>query len=226
MNYYKKYLKYKNKLFGGEATYTIIPKNTYWWRTAPNICNYNSDELCKLNSNICSDTGKKGIYFGDRAIASIAMCLEYDKLLEIGVFQLVEDVKVSIDKYEFRKINPDRYFDKDGNFIRGVKPTEDENISHVKCGLQLLKMNELKSDVEILLPFELQNELDISGCCELFLSYNDVNKIKLIDKFKFNPDIIKTPDDLLLYMQNKNYPFDIDEYINDNIFIKFDCPDK
>ena len=229
MTFEKKYLKYKKKYLnlkkqiGGEPRYTIIPKKTYWFRCAPNICNYNSNELCKLNVKQCSDTGKTGIYFASNIIIAISMCLEYDKLLELGIFLLTEDINVSVDKYEFRQVNKDRYFDKEGKIISSVDPTEEENISHIKCELTLLKLNESKTNVEELLPYKKQNELNEIGSCELFLTKDDITKIEIIEKFRFNPDLIKSPKDLEKYLMLNDYPFNPDKYIEDKILIKFDC---
>jgi hypothetical protein len=138
--------------------------------------------------------------------------------MEFGVFKLLEDVTVSRDKYEFRKINPDRYFDKDGNFIPDVQIITEENISHVGCGLNILN-----SEKKFLLPYKKQAELHENGSCELFLTENDVPKIKLIDTFIFNPKIIKSSTDLLHYLKRTNFPFDIETYIADNILIKTTC---
>lgn len=189
------------------------------YRSAPEICKYNSVELCMANTQKCTDTGKNGIYFGNRIIISIAMCLEYNKLLEIGIFKLVENIDVSYDKYAYRYINPLRYFDKENKLITHVDVLEQENISHITHELQLLKMNNYTNDIEPLLNDERQKELDLNSY-ELFLSKDDIKKIKLIATFKFNAEIIKTPYDLLSYLKTNNYPFDIDKYIEDKILIE------
>ena len=51
------------------------------------------------------------------------MCIEYDKLMEFGVFELIEDAIVSDDKFAFREINLSRYYDSYGNFIKNVIPS-------------------------------------------------------------------------------------------------------
>jgi hypothetical protein len=81
------------------------------------------------------------------------------------------------------------------------------------------KNNRLKK----LLPYKKQNELNKLGLCELFLSTNDVTKIRLIHKFKFNPEIIKNVNDLHKYLKLNDYPYDINKYIEDKILIEFDC---
>ncbi len=81
MSYYEKYLKYKKT-----KRWINNTKRYIFFRTAPNICNYKSIELCQKNVQKCSNTGKTGIYFADNILLSICMCLEYDKLLELGFF--------------------------------------------------------------------------------------------------------------------------------------------
>ena len=68
-----------------------------------------------------------------------------------------------------------------------------------------------------------QNELNQLNLCELFLTKDDITKIELIAKFKFNPTKIKCPNDLLIYLISNDYPIDINKYIEDNIFIEFEC---
>lgn len=220
LKYKNKYLAYKNNLYqqNGGINMIYIPKNTYWFRSAPNICNYNSIKLCKENAQICNDTYKTGIYLANNILVSIAMCLEYDKLLEFGVFLLTDNIYVSNDKYEFRQINPERYWDKQNNFIPNVKINEEENISHIMCNLNLLKLNQSKTDLELLLPSEKIDELNL---CELFLTKDDITKIQLIDKFKFNTDIIKSVNDLQKYLEVNDYPNNIEQYINDKILLRF-----
>ena len=202
--------------------YIRIQQNTLWFRSAPEIYKYNSIESGMLNTQKCTDTGKNGIYFGNRMIISISMCLEYNKLLEFGMFQLMDDINISDDKYAFRQINPHRYLDIENNLIPYVDVIDKENISHITEELQVLKINKYTDKLEYLLPDNLQKELNLNSC-ELFLTKNDIKKIKLIATFRFNKEIIKTPNDLLLYLETNNYPFDIDKYIDDKILIKYVC---
>jgi hypothetical protein len=226
--YYNKYIKYKikylklKKIIGGEAHYGIIKKGEILFRAAPQICNYKTEELCMENAMYCKDTAKTGIYFSNTPIISIAMCLEYNRLLEIGVFEVLEDIKALSDKYEHREINPSRYFD-NGKFIPYVEILPEENLSHFMCPLNLLKRNKLTNQIELLLFKEKQDELDRKPGCEVFLTNDDIKKIRLIDSFKFNDNKIKNDDELLLYMENNNYPFHLDKYIEDEVLIKFSC---
>lgn len=57
--------------------------------------------------------------------------------------------------------------------------------------------------------------------CEIFLAYEDIKKIKLIEGFKFNKIKIRNADDLLSYMviEKNNYPLTLDKYIEDEILL-------
>jgi hypothetical protein len=225
MNYIQKYQKYINKLhnlMGGEPRYTKIEKNTIWFRTAPEICKYNTEELCILNAKKCGDTGKKGIYFGNHILVALAMCLEYDKLLEVGIFELTEDIEVLSHKYEFRNIHPERYINERGELKPYVNVLEDENVSHAMCELNMLSMNVSKDDTENLLP-EYYEKIIRCGTCELFLTNDHIKKIKLVEAYKFNPDKIKSADNLYDYITTNYYPLHVDKYIEDKILIKFNC---
>jgi len=222
MNYYLKYIKYKSKYqkekenqFSKNINTIAIPKSTLWIRSDRDICMY--------KENTCKDTGKSGIYLANNILISIGMCFEYNELLELGIFYLDKHVIVSNDKYEYRNIHPERYWDANNNFIPNVKIRQDENISHFMCNVNLLKMDKKNNRLKKLLPYKKQNELNKLGLCELFLSTNDVTKIRLIHKFKFNPEIIKNVNDLHKYLKLNDYPYDINKYIEDKILIEFDC---
>jgi len=226
MSYYDKYLKYKNKYLqlkkqkGGSK----IPKGTLLFRTAPSICNYKSIELCQKNAQECSNTFKTGIYFADNILVSICMCLEYDKLMELGIFQIIDDIRVGFGKYTFRVINPERYFDIHGNLKPYIYPIREENISHYDCGLNLLKLNDSKTDLEVIkFSPEKKAEIDNFNLCEYFLTEPHIKNIKLIDQYRFNPDKIKNVNDLKIYLESNNYPLDHKKYIEDGILIRFDC---
>jgi len=219
-SYYDKYINYKNKYLNLKENIVIIPKGEILFRTAPSICNYKNIELCYDNLMKCSDSGKTGIYFGRLPIIAISMCIEYNKLMEFGVFKVLEDIIVYKDKYGFREINPERYY-KDNKLIPYVSVKEEENINHIHCPVMLIKNMEKG---EYLLPDNITREyINNPKSCEIFLTKKDIPKIKLIKMFKFNPEIIKISNDLLTYLQENNYPFNLDKYINDNILIPFEC---
>ena len=219
-SYYDKYIKYKNKYLDLKENIVIIPKGEILFRTAPSICNYKNLELCYDNLIKCSDSGKTGIYFGSLPIIAISMCIEYNKLMEFGVFKVLEDIIVYKGKYGFREINPERYY-KDNKLIPYVSVKEEENINHIHCPIMLIKNLEKG---EYLLPGDIGMQyINNPKSCEIFLTKKDIPKIKLIKMFKFNPEIIKISNDLLTYLKENNYPFNLDKYITDNILIPFEC---
>jgi len=228
-SYYDKYIKYKNKYLNLKNTfkdYNInyyssysdnlvkirIPKGTIWFRTMPLACEYKSSVLIKANLTKNTDVGYKnnGIYLGNRAILSMAMCIEYNKLQEFGIFEVLEDIYVVVFKY----VPPNSYTGEpsyvntgelDDSYFRNIYP---------------LKNKEFR-----LLSREKELELDrTGGASEIFLTEKDANKIKEIYTFKFNPEIIKSVNDLSRYLEINRYPFDFENYINDKILIESDCP--
>ena len=61
------------------------------------------------------------------------MMLEYDKKMEIGEFEVMEDIFIIYGKYNYRYINPEKYINSDGTLKKKVYPSLDENISHIDC---------------------------------------------------------------------------------------------
>jgi hypothetical protein len=203
-------------------TYRKIKKGTFLFRSAPNICNYSTPKAAKQNVIQCSDTGKTGIYFATLPIISIAMCIEYNKLMEIGVFELTDDIYIHNDKYSFRYINPERYFDKFGEMKVDVIPTEEENISHILCNLQLLATSNPQAENPYLLPNKKQELINLSSC-EVFLTKLHIPKIKFIMRFKFNTDIVKDAKVLEQYMKINDYPEYLEKYVTDKILTPLQC---
>jgi hypothetical protein len=217
------YLKQNNKLIGGaldDVEFTTIEPDTILFRISPNIRETNTFEGRLRNSRNCGDTGKTGLYFANKAIISLAMCIEYNRIenMELGIFRVIEPIYVSTDKYSFRQINPERYFNENGEFIRNITVLPEENISHIKCELNLLNSNQ-----DNLLPEHIQDSINCLSSCEIFLSNqnDDLNKIEMIETFRFNPTLIRTANDLLEYMERNHYPFNIGKYIDDGILINF-----
>lgn len=224
MNYYSKYLKYKKKyidlklnLEGGSPTFIKIKKNEFplLYRSAPAICDYKTT----IPTIKCSDTNKIGVYLTDNPLISIAMCLEYDILLEIGVFEVLEDLNLTEGKYSFRDINPSRYFDENENLILYVNPLPEENISHIEK-IFPLKKNKLTNEIDDLLPYYMEENWNAH---EVFLTNCEIRKIRLKKTYKFNPKKIKNTDDLLMYIQRNNYPTELQKYIDDKILVEFNC---
>jgi hypothetical protein len=113
--------------------YTTIPAGTKLYRAGGGICRY-SKNIDKLKQK-CTDTGRHGLYFSTYLFQSLAMSLEYNKDLELGVFITSVDIPVIIGKYSYRYLNPRRYFhwnvvDDVMEVKLHVSPTKDEEISH------------------------------------------------------------------------------------------------
>jgi hypothetical protein len=228
--YKEKYLKYKakylelNKIYkkqlGGAPEFTNIETDSFTYRCMPNISNLRTYEERLANVRLCVDTNKIGLYFANKAIISLAMCIEYNMLMEVGVFKVIKNIDHVIKgKYTYRYINPERYFEPNGELIPYVKPLPEENVSHIGCNLNLLDNNK-----QFLLPGHIQMGLNCLGSCELFLSTlipEHLQSIELVEAYRFNPDIIKTPNDLHHYMVQNHYPFALKKYIDDKILIRF-----
>ena len=221
-SYYDKYIKYKNKYLNLKNTFKDynknyyspydynlnlvkirIPKGTIWFRSMPHACEYKSSDLIKSNLKKNWEFNvNDGMYLGNRAILSIAICIEHNKLQEFGIFEVVEDINVIVVK----EISNNLYTGKpDESYIRNIYPIRNKHTT-------------LLSNEKIL---EL---VRTGGSNEIFLTEKDVHKIKEIYTFKFNPEIIKSVDDLDTYLKANNYPFDFEKYINDKILIESDCP--
>ena len=226
-----KYLKYKAKYFalknkmkqlhGGALEFTTLDNENqinYLFRCAPNVEQLITPEGRLANVRVCSDTGKRGLYFANKPIMSLAMCIELDKLMDLIVFRITENIEdISVGKYAFREINPDRYITPDGEFINAQLLPE-ENVSHIECSV-----SPLDNKFEPLLPSHIEDGLLCLNSCEVFLSTlneDHLNNLECEDIFRFNPDKIKTPADLLKYMKASHFPFGLGKYIEDGILIK------
>lgn len=208
---------------GGEhdIIYDIIPEDTILFRCADNINDYNTSDLCKKNIRECTDTSKKGLYFANNILLSLSMILEYDKLLELGIFRVKKDIKLSIGKYSYRYINKKKYFDDNQKLILNMNVSPEENISHVECNFQLLIKDKKTEKINVLIPQSNENKqlLESINFCEIFLVEDELNDIEMFGKYQINKNIIKNSDDLLNYLENNNYPQNISTYIKDNILV-------
>lgn len=228
--YKEKYLKYKakylelNKIYknqiGGAPEFTSINTGSFLYRCAPDISTLRTYEERLANVRKCTDTHKKGLYFANQAIISLAMCIEYNMLMEVGIFKVIENIDDVIKgKYAYRQITPNKYFKPNGELIPYIDPSPEENVSHIQCNYNLLNNNK-----QLLLPNHIQEGLTCLRSCELFLSTLNpahLKSIELVQAYRFNPDIIKTVDDLYRYMVENHYPFELKKYIDDKILIRF-----
>jgi len=75
----------------------IIPKGTTLYRCAPTT---------DISPRRCSDTNKVGQYFSTYMLQALAMCVEYNKSMKLGVYELQEDVLVVVGKYAHLELSP------------------------------------------------------------------------------------------------------------------------
>ncbi len=209
----------------------------YIYRAAPDISKYMTTESCIENIMKCSDTGKYGIYFATLPLLAIAMTLEYNVPLEIGVFEIVEDITLTIGKYEFRQLHPKRYFNENRVLIKGLDPLSCENISHIESILPIMK-NLKTGKLEGILPNKYDAKIREEGR-EYFLTHSDIPKIKFVRAYKFNYNNLTSsvrheslwnliigkryPKPfskwLFNYIKRNKYPFYLDKYIEDKILV-------
>ena len=197
-----------------------IPKGTKLYRSAP-IGTIKLYSDLKNQVQQCTDTGKNGIYLSNTILIPLAMMLEYDKKMEIGEFEVMEDIFIIYGKYNYRYINPKRYYNPDGTMKLRVEPLENENISHIDC--EAFPLIKEKGEIKQLIPTDkiyYIQERDKKRICEFFLSSNELNSdvIKLTTEYKLNDDI-ELPK-LLEIIRHNDYPLNIPFYIEKNVLVK------
>ncbi len=146
----------------------------------------------ELITRKCSDTWKVGKYFGTRPLFATAMSVERKKTLSVGHFTVLEDIACYVGKYSFRKINHQRYYRTNGDFIKQVHPTTEENINHYDEHMMPLIDDYFNS---IIHQYE-----DRGG--EIFIVGSDLAKIKLDEVFDL-PD----HEEVLNQIKLSNYSF-------------------
>ena len=187
--------------------YLIIPKNTILFRSSPigKITLY-SDIISQVQR--CTDTKKKGIYLSNNILISMAMMLEYNKIMEIGEFVVNKPIILVKSKYGYRHITPEKYFyDWKTNrqeLILHVTPSYIENISHIDCDILPLKESQI-SPISIEIEKRLEaldskseeykrlitdytdflhllpiEKRDDINLCEIFISSNYIEKDDII----------------------------------------------
>ena len=107
----------------------ILPKGTLLYRTQPEKYG------CNVKSSYDEDTGKSGIYFANSIHIPLGMVMEYNKPLNLCVYQTTKDLKIYIGKYSFRSLEPDLFFKnlqkwKTGRNLIGINPKQKEYWNH------------------------------------------------------------------------------------------------
>ena len=123
MDYKDKYLKYKSKYLnlkkqsGGEGLtqkqidyiknsvkYVYLPKGTKLYRTQ------SEKHDCDIEPLFCPDTYKTGMYFSNTLHIAMGMILEYNKPLNMCVYETTEDLKLYLGKYSYRNLEPKLFY--------------------------------------------------------------------------------------------------------------------
>lgn len=150
----------------------LLKNNTILYRVTNKFENY--------KPNYDPDTGKYGLYFANYQALALGMCLEYNQTsMEFCIYEVQEDILLSIDKYGFRMLEPDLYYDKNNKFICNVNTPERHNISHFDGYMYPL------------IDYLYEN-IDFTKFGEIFLNSNDLSKIQLIETKICYKDMIET----------------------------------
>lgn len=144
-----------------------LPKDTVLYRAR----RYN-DPTEPLAPNQCDETGKIGLYFADCVWICMGMALEQKCDVVVHEYRVVDSIDLVVGKYSFRQIHPERYYDKQGNFILNVDTLESENVSHIDADADP-DLTEADSD-----RFGRLFE----GCSEIFVAKRDLNGLEFVRK--------------------------------------------
>ena len=137
----------------------VISKGTKLFRAAESL-------ETKPKVRECSDTGKIGVYFSCfHPYLAETMCLEYNRDLEVGVYEVIEDIdNVTDGKYSFRDLTNEVNEVNDG--MNGDASVV--NVAHI--------------DFEVGSIFTNVKECKHTHA-ELFLTENELPKIKYIGSY-------------------------------------------
>ncbi len=151
-----------------DKNYIIIPKDTLIYRCAPKLDNV---------ARYCKETGKTGLYFSTYQLQALAMCIEYGKGMNLGIFKLKEDIKVILGKYKHKNLDK-KYYIKFLCWYREGKVRHTENISHFDPDIYCM---DLSLGYEIALSFGRLKNTKKHG--ELFISENDLKYLEKINEY-------------------------------------------
>jgi hypothetical protein len=194
----------------------LIPAGTILYRASPDICSYGSN-LCNQKRQ-CENTTKTGVYFSTYILQALAMAIEYDRDLELGIFVTTAPISVRIGKYSFRNIHPERWKIWPKNHIL----IENENISHFNSDMQpIITFNNVPINYA---QFDLN-----PGEGELFLTKKEeLDAIRLEETYKISVDALKRLIKTAFF--NRGYRFiptnDIGLYKRSGCITPFMCPPK
>ncbi len=78
-------------------SYIIIPKGTLLYRSSP---------ICNKEKRYCKETRKTGVYFSTYMLMSLAMCIEYQKSMNLAIYEVKKDIKCVVGKYTHLDMPP------------------------------------------------------------------------------------------------------------------------
>jgi len=81
----------------------IMPRGTVLFRASDSLTNLVPDRIA-TQANLCTDTGKSGLYFATYPFLSMAIATEYQRDMLLGVFEVQEDIIAADGKYQYRKL--------------------------------------------------------------------------------------------------------------------------
>jgi hypothetical protein len=149
-----------------QPLYIKIPKGTVLYRTS-----FTSGPLAPTK---CGDTDKVGLYFATVPAVALGMALEYKSNMYFNTFELRKPIIAIDGKYNFRMIHPERYFDRNNNFICNVDLIPSENVNHFEAHVYpIIRIDGLES-----YRF-LRDEKPTDG--ELFIKKGDLKKVRLME---------------------------------------------
>lgn len=183
-------VEHMEKIFWG-----TIPAGTILYRAAKNICDYSHD-LHKKKAK-CTNSGRHGIYFGTYLLIALAMALEYDKDLELGVFVTDIDIPAIYGKYNYRLQNPKKYFkyntiDDRIELKLNVNAKGSEELSHFNNRIFPIINFTAKNGKRISYDMNAFQDTVSDYDGEIFITDDTVLKnIRLVDTYKINVNELK-----------------------------------
>jgi hypothetical protein len=179
-----------------------MKKGEKLFRITPGLCDYYKHNSLAPQARFNSNTEKFGMYLSPNILISLGMCIELDKLMDLGIFMVEKNFTV----------NNTKYSDESGGFKQcGMLPLRTNNYYYADGSQKETKDIYLLPDDH---PFD---------GCEVFLTKDELPNIMLMKMYKFNPEKIKKTADLFTYMEDNNFSDDFSTYLKDGIFIPKRC---
>lgn len=152
----------------------LLNKGTVLYRVTEKFENY----VPKYDN----DTGKTGLYFANYQALPLSMVLEYEREeMILCTYVVTEDIVISsMGKYDFRNLDLSIYYTENGKMRQNVLIPDEHNVSHFDSEMYPIIYDENKN----FLYRDNFDDLDKNKYGEVFLSKNDLLKIKLKEQNK------------------------------------------